>query len=95
MEEQNKSIERKGNPKECEGRFHDGMNGTWKCWECGMIGGGFNDAPPTNKSIKEIGFYDHAKTAKLTEVDIQNIEFDVLTLHNKLNEVIQELNKII
>ncbi len=41
--------ERKGHPKECKGDFHDGQNGTWKCWECGMIGGGFNNAPEQNK----------------------------------------------
>ena len=41
----------KEHPKECKGDIHHGQNGTWKCWECGMIGGGFNDAPQPNKSI--------------------------------------------
>jgi len=49
----NKSME--GHPKDCDGDIHYGQNGTWKCWKCGMIGGGFNDAPqPTNKSIEDV-----------------------------------------
>ena len=62
--EQNKSIVRKGHPKECEGNFHDGMNGIWKCWKCGMIGGGFNDIPQQNKSkevLKKEGMIDFLK----------------------------------
>jgi len=44
---------RKGHPKECDGDFHDGQNGTWKCWKCGMIGGGFNDVPQLHKLTAE------------------------------------------
>jgi hypothetical protein len=53
---QNKSTEdvKKGHPKECPGDFHYGQNGTWKCWKCGMIGGGFNDVPQPNKSIEDV-----------------------------------------
>ena len=74
MTEQNKSIERKGHPKECEGRFHDGQNGTWKCWECGTIGGGFNDVPQQqNKSIED--FKNNYPSGLWVECGIDKLEY--------------------
>lgn len=90
-------IKRIGHPKECKGRFHDGQNGTWKCFECGMIGGGFNDISQPNKSIEDVvaEFREKLKWKMTLELAEQYEKFLIKKLQQSKEEERERIEKII